>query len=392
MRTETALYRQVRCSAFSLLEMLTATVMFVVIMGVAGSGFFLIVGELDDAGDGAIIEEQLGEAANLVRSDFLQLYSSEPSPWTPLGEGVSSPLRRYLHNKRPLLMEFNREEGIESSSPFGNAVASCDRVCFVTTSGIVAYYVGLAQASPQPRGESEKLSLYRHFRPFRSYSTDFGADGILRYCEGKMIGRVSAGAAIEEMGSFRQSLFMNRSQPRLLAFARSRDGADLVPLTSLWPEFASPSSLVLPPPDLAPYPPDQQDLADPSSISHSWVMPDRVLVENVFTFRATPYRYRREEEGGLVRDAQGMPIRLDAKGLNREIGLQTQTEWPCFIQPDLVEVTIAALPKHLAEDLDSGDEWIRLSETGAFPIPQKQAEVSASVLRQSFIITLPDTP
>ncbi len=378
-------------SGFSLLEMLTATVIFIFILAVASSGFFLIVNDLDEAGDESVIESDLATAAKHIKDDFREIRGFEASAWLSLGDEDNPSLTRYLRGKRPLLMEFNRQKGLEGSLALANAVPSCDRICFVTESGIVAYYVGLAQASPQPRGEREKLGLYRHFRPFRQTATDFGANGILRYCESTMFGHSAHGGGPGVIGSFRQSRYENRYQPSLLTIARSRDGLDQVSLNPLWPEFADSSSLGYAPPDIAPSFPSREDLEDPASLVHALTMPDRVLAENVFRFRVTPYRYQRDDLGAIVRDAQGAPIRLGAQELNQDLNLLSQKEWPCFVQPDLVEVTIVALPKNLAEDLNSGADWIGLSETGAYPIPQKQAEVSASLLSQSFTISLPDS-
>lgn len=354
----------------TLVELLASMAILSVLLVVLGSTLEVAMGRFRSGAEKSEKEGGARVAAQWLERDLASLVSSRPARLPRLPSGTSAVRRDFFEGRVFLPFEINRTSGTGMPEPrsFQNAARGFDSIAFATgredgSPAIAGYYVAYARHSPLSGEESAGMKLFRHYRPGESRA------GASRLGDGDAAGLIlltsheindvwdesGPGAArLPGQGNpatVRRGRFENADQPFLLA-RRFADFTGMSPIaaTQPWPANPVREWLSAPPPTYQPHRGTPDQWADPGSSVHDSAFPDEAVCDHVVQFELVP-RLR-------VTLADGRSELMDSADLNAHLGLSGGNEWPVFVAPDFIEMTITTIGEKAALTLTKPEDWL----------------------------------
>ncbi|MEM9280833.1 MAG: hypothetical protein AAGA96_03325 [Verrucomicrobiota bacterium] len=362
----------------TLVELLASMGILSVLLLVLGVSLEASLGRFRSGVDRSESRSDVQSAVDWIRRDLFSSIAERPARVQDLPETTPQIQRDFFSDKILLPFEVDRFNSDGGSLPhpvsLPNASPEFGSLAFVSllpvpdflrspaTSGsetapsIVAYYVAFTRKSSLASEEAPSMKLFRHYRPGGTNLLSAHARGILSHVSHVMNDtNEEAGNAFDltqgNPALIRQGVFENQLLPSLLGF-RIRDliNFDPVAVTPPWPIHPIPERLQVPPPSLNPDRGSITSWSDPGHSVHDTVFPDEPICENVVRFQLRPLRRFENPDGSIEW--------LDAEALNLKLGLSGGPEWPCLVQPDVIELTLGTIDSTIAQRLSSYEDWI----------------------------------
>lgn len=356
--------------AFTLIEVITAVAIFSFIL-VALS--YVLDASLNQLRYRTTSKEVTGNYRTLfdsLRTDVQGAEVDSPVEHS-FGDTLSAALAQLVNGRAFLPFEIDRENGQGLTRSFVNAESGYSSLLFASKTAasyahplreelrmnglsdfnqsadslseicLIGYYVAYTKDSES--SDRYSMKLYRHFRPGGITFGNGHSNGIIAYC-GDLMNPVSPRTVLDGQ------IFLNKQMPFLMTF-RYTDAFQYIreAVTQPWPKFAETVSLVSPPPTETPPNYNSKSWKEPSAAIHDFLFPDEIVVSNVLEFQCVPYV--------KIETASGVVELFDTERLNQRLGL-SQDDWPVFVKPDFIDVSLAVLGEEAAVQLTDKTEWI----------------------------------